>query len=358
MASFRKRGELQWQARITRNGFPPCSKTFNTLAEAEAWARSIEAEMDHGAYVDHARTQNTTLGELLQEYERLIVPHKLHPHQERQRIRRWLENPLATRTLSSLRGRDFSEYRDARRKVGRAENTIRLELQLVSRTFELARKEWGYDGLKNPLKDITKPTGSNARERILEPGEFERLYARLSESGNQWAAPAFELAILTTLRQGTLFALEWSWIKFDKRLIEFPLHARGAANKGVPAKLPLSLRSVAVLRHLAALHQRDRLTDPSHMQAGPVNVDLTQLDGRVFGCSSNAVICVWKRIVKDKESGFPDLRWHDLRHTGVTALFNKGLHPMQVASISGHKTMQMLRRYTHLSPTSLLPLLD
>lgn len=358
MASITKRGELQWQARVVRRGFPQRTKTFCTRAEAEAWARGIEAEIDRGSYVDQSQAQSTTLSELLREYERLVVPHKLHPYQERQRIRRWLENPLATRTLASLRGKDFSGYRDARRKAGRAENTIRLELQLVSRIFELARKEWGYDGLKNPLKDITKPSGSNARERILEPGEFERLHTRLSESGNPWVAPAFELAILTTLRQGTLFALEWSWINFDKRLIEFPPHARGAANKGVPAKLPLSLRAVAVLRYLASLHQSDRLTDPRLMQFGPVNVDVTQLHGPTFGCSTNAVIMVWKRIVKIKESGFPDLRWHDLRHTDVTALFMKGLHPIQVASISGHKSMQMLKRYTHLDPASLLPLLD
>jgi integrase len=358
MASIKKRGELQWQARVIRSGYPQQNKTFNTRAEAEAWARGIEADIDRGTFMDQSRARETTLEELLQEYDRLVIPNRLHPYQERQRLNRWRKHPLAKRTLASLRGKDFSEYRDARRQAGRAENTIRLELQLVSRIFELARKEWGYEGLTNPLKNITKPSGSNARERILELGEFERLYTRLAASGNPWAAPAFELAILTTLRQSRLFAIEWSWINFDKRLIEFPPHARGAANKGVPAKLPLSRRAIAVLRHLASFHQRDYLTNPKHMEAGPVDVDLTQLRGMVFGCSSNAVLMVWKRIVKDTKDGFPDLRWHDLRHTGVTALFMKGLHPMQVASISGHKSMQMLKRYTHLDPTSLLPLLD
>ncbi|WP_027793200.1 site-specific integrase [Paraburkholderia acidipaludis] len=356
MASIYKRGAF-WRAQI-RRGAITLSETFDTQAEAKAWAWDVERQLERGSFIDPRIEKSTTLGELLQDYERLVVPHKRYPGQERQRINRWLETPLATRTLASLRGKDFSLYRDARRKAGRAENTIRLELQLVSRIFELARKEWGYEGLKNPLKDITKPSGSQARERILEPGEFEKLHARLSASENPWAAPAFELAILTTLRAGTLFALEWPWINLAKRLIEIPPHARGTANKGVPARLPLSLRAVSVFRYLAALHQPTRIHDPKRMQIGPVNVDPTQLHGPVFGCSRNAVIMVWKRVVKDKQSGFPDLRWHDLRHTGVTSLFLKGLHPMQVASISGHRSMQMLKRYTHLDPSSLLPLLD
>jgi len=58
------------------------------------------------------------------------------------------------------------------------------------------------DGLPNPLKNIRKPSGTKARDRRLHPGERERerLAAALAESDNSWAAPAFELAIETTLR--------------------------------------------------------------------------------------------------------------------------------------------------------------
>ncbi|VWB85550.1 integrase [Burkholderia lata] len=48
------------------------------------------------------------------------------------------------------------------------------------------------------------------------------------------------------------------------------------------------------------------------------------------------------------------LRWHDLRHEAASRLFEKRLHPMEVASITGHRSMQMLKRYTHLKPESLL----
>jgi integrase len=64
---------------------------------------------------------------------------------------------------------------------------------------------------------------------------------------------------------------------------------------------------------------------------------------RHAGVSCNAVIVVWKRVVKSEER-FQDLLWHDLRHEAVSWLFERGLHPMEVASISGHKSMQMLKR--------------
>ncbi|UVS94945.1 hypothetical protein EFP19_03555 [Burkholderia glumae] len=104
---------------------------------------------------------------------------------------------------------------------------------------------------------------------------------------------------------------------------------------------------------LAALWQHDRLTDPALCQFGPVNVTPNELSGPVFGTSCNAVQLVWKRAVKG-EDGFPNLRWHDLRHEAASRLFEKGLHPLEVASVTGHRSMQMLKRYTHLDPKSLL----
>ena len=59
----------------------------------------------------------------------------------------------------------------------------------------------------------------------------------------------------------------------------------------------------------------------------------------------------WKRTVL--KFGIDDLRWHDLRHEAASRLFEKGLHPMEVASITGHKSPNMLRRYTHLRPEDL-----
>jgi integrase len=196
----------------------------------------------------------------------------------------------------------------------------------------------GMEGLMNPLKNIRKPSVSAARDRRLEPGEYEKIKAVLAESGNPYAAPAFDLAIETSLRQGTLFSLRWEWLDLETRLIRIPLSARGAENKGVPAVLPLSTKARAVL---LSLHPVD--------EAGALQADPS---GPILNTTQNAVRCIWKRVLP--LLGIENLRWHDLQHEAASRLFKKGLHPFEVASITGHKSMQMLKRYTHLKPVSLV----
>jgi len=355
MAYISQRGAY-WRAEIRRRGYKPVYWTFGTKQQAQQWARRVEGEMDSAAYLDRSESERTTLREALERYRRDIVPEKRHPYQENRRIDRWVRHDLAYRTLASLRGADFAKHRDERRSAGRAENTIRLELQIISHLFEIARKEWGMEGLLNPLDNIRKPTGSQARDRRLQPGEFEKLRGFLSDSGNRWAAPAFELAIETSLRQGALFSIRWEWLDVENRMIRFPPGARGAANKGVPAAIPLSRRALTIFRTLAAIGEgADKRLARS--QYGPPDVSFAELRGNVFGTTTNAVICAWKRAVKKASIEDPELntlRWHDLRHEAASRLFEKGLHPLEVASITGHRSMQMLKRYTHLKPESLL----
>jgi integrase len=354
MAYISQRGEY-WRAEVRRRGYKPVYRTFDTKQHAQKWARHIEGEMDAGTFVDRSEAERTTLAEALERYRREIVPEKRHPYQEERRIDRWLTNDLAFRTLANLKGTDFAKYRDKRRAAGRAENTIRLELQVIRHLFEIARKEWGMEGLLNPLDNIRKPSGSKARDRRLRPGEFDKLKSLLSASRNQWVAPAFELAIETSLRQGALFSLRWEWIDLRARVIRFPVDARGADNKGVPAVLPLSMRATNVLRYLAA-HMEGDDTRLARATFGPPDVS-HNLSGPVFATSVNAVICVWKRTLQAAGTKYPELltlSWHDLRHEAASRLFEKGLHPLEVASITGHRSMQMLKRYTHLRPESLL----
>lgn len=354
MAYISQRGEF-WRAEVRRRGYKPVYHTFDTKQQAQKWARRVEGEMDAGSFVDRTEAERTTLAEALKRYRQEIVPEKRHPYQEQRRIARWLDNDLSYRTLANLRGTDFARYRDDRRAAGRAENTIRLELQLIRHLFEIARKEWGMEGLPNPLDNIRKPSGSRARDRRLRPGEFGKLIALLSASRNLWVAPAFELAIETSLRQGALFSLRWEWIDLAARVIRIPVEARGADNKGVPPVLPLSTRAVNVFRNLAAISEGADVR-LSRSNYGPPDIR-HDLSGPVFATSVNAVICVWKRTLRDAAKHDPEiltLRWHDLRHEAASRLFEKGLHPLEVASITGHRSMQMLKRYTHLKPESLL----
>jgi integrase len=328
MASITKRGKY-WRAQVRRRGYPEQFSSFDTKAEADAWARNIENQMDRGIWVSRKEAERTTLGEALERYQLEIVPNKSHPDIEKGKVDRWKRTSLARRYLANLRGVDFAEYRDMRKAMGRADNTVRLELAVVSHVFEIARKEWGMEGLLNPLKNIRKPSGRQARDRRLLPGEFGKLLACLQGSGNPWAPAAFELAVETSMRAGMLFEIKWDWIDIEGGVLRIPSRYRDKANKGVPVELPLSSRARSVLRNLPR-----------------------SSSGDVFGCSRNAVMMVWKRTLK--KLNIENLCWHDLRHEATSRYFELGLNPMEVASITGHKGFAMLQRYTHLRAENLV----
>lgn len=350
MASIKKRGEY-WRAQVRRKGYPTISRTFDTRLQADMWARTTEGAMDQGLFRSLGEAEKTTLGEALERYWVEVGSLKSYPKQEHQRIRHWQAQPLAQRYLSNLRGVDFAAYRDARRKLGRAENTVRLELQLIAHLFNVARKEWGMEGLLNPLNDIRKPSGSRERDRRLMAGEFEALTTELALSGNPWALPAFELAIETTLRQGMLFKLERAWLDASGRFFRVPREHQGKGNKAVPAFVVLSRRAAEIVASLPEGHAGERA-------------------GKLLGCSQNAVSVVWKRALAAARGRYEDaeraasrspkpgylqgLRWHDLRHEGASRLFERGLNPMEASAVTGHRSLNMLRRYVHLAPTQLL----
>jgi len=331
MASITKRGDF-WRAQVRKDG-ESISRTFDTKAQALQWSRHTESEMDRGAYYDRTEAEKTTLLEALERYEREIIARKLYPGQELQRVRHWRRQPLAKRYLATLRGVDFAKYRDDRLAQGKAPATVRQELQVVSHMFEIARKEFGMEYLQNPLKNIRKPSAAgNERDRRLRPGEYDIIKTALAASGNPYALPAFELAIETSLRQGMLFELRWDWVDLDNRVIRIPISYRQKANKGVPIAVPLSTHAVQVLRGMPRA-----------------------ISGKVLDCTSNAVSTIWKRRMKDLK--IEGLRWHDLRHEAASRMAEKGLHPLQIAACTGHKTLNMLRRYTHLKAEDLAAML-
>lgn len=112
MASYRRRGDYQWQARVRRKGYPDQVKTFEQKADAVAWARQIESEMDNRVFVSRAEAESTSLYDLLGRYEREIVPGKRGEAQEKSVIRAWQATDLAKRPVAAVRGADVAKLRD------------------------------------------------------------------------------------------------------------------------------------------------------------------------------------------------------------------------------------------------------
>ena len=326
---------------VRRKGYPLLSKSFKKRTDAEAWAREVEAEMDRGVFVSRKEAENTTLSGALERYEREVSSEKKGRRQEKARIERWKDHPLGKRALAQIQGKDIAAYRDARLKEV-SPNTVRLELAVLSHLFTIAVKEWGMTGLTNPTFQIRKPKLPKGRDRRLLPGELDRI---LSASDSPVFSDLVRFAVETGMRRGELAGMTWDMVDLRKRTVTLP-----ETKNGEKRTVPLSTEAVRVLANLA------RRLDEEVWGIKPDSI--TQAFLRAL---SRARKVYEKECEEKKEKPDPaylvDLTFHDLRHEATSRFFEKGLNPMQVAAITGHKTLQMLKRYTHLKAEDLAEML-
>jgi integrase len=326
MANIRKRGD-RWQVQVRRAGLKPISRTFAYHKDAEAWARDQERRCDMGLHpVGPEIRADITVRDLLERYMAEITPRKKSANNEKIIIRALLRAEFCDELASIAKPMVFARYRDKRLKLVMS-TTIRRELCILSHTFDLARKEWGYSSLENPLKDVRCALDSKPRDRRLERGEFEQLQQRASQSRATYLWPLIRLAVETGMRRGELLSLTWDDVDVDARLARL-YDTKNGENRTVP----LTLEAVSVLQ------------------------GIPQTSTRVFPVSPVAVRQAWVRLVR--RAGIENLRFHDLRHEAISRFFEKGLSVPEVALISGHKTPSQLFRYTQMTPEHVLTKLD
>ncbi|HKN02050.1 MAG TPA: site-specific integrase [Candidatus Binataceae bacterium] len=306
-----------WECRIRRRGFPVQTATFDTKEEAKDWASTVEGDMVRGRFVDQREAERTTLAEALERYEREVLPRKRHERQEKSVVKTLLRHPISRMMLARVRSKDIAAYAARRQAAGIGPQQIRLDLGLLSHLFNIARREWGLEGLGNPVELVSKPRRPPGRNRRLEPGEEDRLVAAAKEYSSE--LPAFlVLALETGMRRAELAGLGWDRIDFERRTAHLP-----DTKTGEPRTVPLSPRALDTLKSLPR-----------------------RLDGRLW---SIGFLDSWTKAFRRtcKRAEIKDLNLHDLRHEATSRFFERGLSIEKVAAITGHKTWAMLRRYTH-----------
>jgi integrase len=329
MATIRKlRG--RWQAQVRRRGIPPRARSFDKRAEADRWARDLEAEADRNGWVDDTRAaEKPTLGELLTRYASQVTPTKRGAVSEKARINSIVRCPIAHRILSKLNSSDIAIYRDERLKCV-APATVVRELSTVSHTIDIATREWGIWLPRNPVKLVRRPPVPRGRTRRLQSGEEQRLLDACDRGRTPLLRPLVILAIETAMRRGELLDLRWAHVDVRLCVAHLPLTKNGDSRD-----IPLSRRAVQTLERL---------------RADGINHE------RVFAVTGNSVRLAFEHL--RVRAGMPDFRFHDLRHEAISRLFEKGFNIAEVATISGHREFKMLQRYTHLRAEDLVARLD
>jgi integrase len=338
MASITQRND-SFRVRIHRKDNKSISRSFKTELEALQWLKKTEAQLELGLYEDEVKNHislKVGFGEAVEKYIPTYSVHKGN-HKTEAGILRILASRWEGRSLNAISKQDIVLLKEELLAKGRAASTVNHYLNALSQLYQIAINEWGLK-LNNPISGIKRmPEPQGRMKRLSKEAEVTLLCycIRLKLS---YLADMIIVALETGMRCGEILSMRWVDVDFINRRVLLR-HTKNGDSRQVP----LTSRAKEVFEKLTSQNTSDL----------------------VFPHCRWAIRRHFIRVVKESakthkgaQNPFTDLRFHDLRHEALSRLSDKGLNVIELAHISGHKTLAMLRRYTHPCHKTLLSKLD
>jgi len=335
MASIRKR-EGSWVAEVRRVGHKSVSKSFPTKSLASEWARKIEAEMDASRYQDSRSLNSITFGDLLDRYTLEIG--SLRPFgRNKAAVLKTLKADLGSCPLSNLTVERLNRYVDSRRIAGAGGVTVGIDLTYIGGVLRTASALWkmpvdlaAVADARVRLAHLGISTKSRERNRRPTLDEIDRLCQHFHAKGSRQRVPIVDVihfAIATAMRLGEIINLKWTDLNETDRTIIIRNRKHPTEKNGNDQEVPLLGTAFEIVKRQP------------------------QLSDRIFPVTEGTVSTIFPRACRTL--GIVDLTFHDLRHEGVSRLFEQGYSIEQVALVSGHRDWKMLARYTQIRAKDL-----
>jgi integrase len=356
MGTIVKRGELQWQAKIRRKGFPVQSRTFMYKDDAEKWIRATEHELETSGFVDRREAEKNSLAEVLKRYRQEITPTKKSAAIESIKIDVILrDSALSKLKMSAITSTAIAAWRDRRLKLVTGA-TVNREIDIISSVLNHARREWGIH-VENPIPYVKRPEKARARERRFSLLEEQYLLDALDKgerksngtfgkgARNAWLAPLVRFALETAMRRGEMLSLQWENVDLNRRTAFLP-----DTKNGDSRNVPLSSRAVSILAALPCqLGDDDRYGDSRRGQVFLTTaMALRKGFGRAIERAQGAYACDCRKARQRPIPGFlEDIHFHDTRHEAASRIAEKLSNILELSAVTGHKDVRMLKRYYH-----------
>lgn len=339
MANIQKRinskGEASYKVLVRRKGYPTQTATFKRLTDARDWAKITEAAMRENRFFNNTEAKRHTVAQMIDRYLKMMAKDAPKRYRDVAPMLAWWRKELGHCILADLSKALLSETIDklSARTIGSGDSErpisparINRYLSAFSHACRYAVNEWGWLE-RHPMDTIRRKSEPRGRVRYLNDDERKRFLAICKASGNPHLYPIVVLALSTGARRGEILPLRWHQVDFSRNVIV--LHDTKNKERRV---LPLAGHAYELMKDMAeSRHLATDLVFPSPTDMHkPVNI-----------------LRAWN--VALEKAGLEDFRFHDLRHSCASYLAMNGASSNEIAAVLGHKTLQMVKRYSHLS---------
>lgn len=339
MASITKRiskdgKKTSYQVEIRRKGLPPVRKTFPTEKAARDFATLTEAKVLKNEATNLREATKWTIPQVIQWYRENPNPdRKLETKKHYNRLA-FLEKEFAKFTVASLTASLLQKWIRKRLEFNQPATVYHYYVALKNALVYHAIDK-GYS--QNIFNLVKCPSKSNRRERRLSEEEtrilFKTIYNTCRVKRNELRV-AILFALETGCRIGEMLKLKWSNVNLAQRTATFVW----TDTKTKRARtIPLTTIATNILRWIHRHHHQH----PDDRVFKFYNVNEHHLS-RQF-----KIVC--------KRAGMADMVWHSLRHEATSRYFERTtLTDVEIASITGHQDLNMLKHYSHLRPNLLV----
>lgn len=360
MATIQKRTHktgTTYRVMVRMKGFPPQQRTFKRLTDAKQWAQDTESAIRKGEFKNVVRTAATkTLQDVIDRFRKEVFVHRAETTKraEGSFLTYW-EKTLGQYALAYITAdmvsdklAELAAAGDGRRKPAdgdeadkpkatpkpKSRKTLKHYRDTLAVLFKYAM-QWGWVG-SSPLDGVNKINKiRNERIRYLSENERKKLLDACKASDNEHLYPVVVFALSTGARKSEILGLSLSDIDLSRDTAILRDTKNG------------DTRAVPVVHHLydllkAQVEKVDAFYDKLEFPA-PRRWLFPRRDGQ----EPIDIRKAWENA-RDA-AGIDDFRFHDLRHSTASYLAMNGASLVEIAEILGHRTLQMVRRYAHLS---------
>lgn len=342
MATIEKRvskdGDISYRVRVRLKGHPEQTATFTRLTEARNYAENTASAIRERRHFKTAEAKKHTLAEVIDKYNRTVLSKRPRSEAFRKQQLEWWRKEIGPYSLADITPALLSDCKEklakgktqnidstTKEKTTRSAATINRYLAALSHALSVAANQWQWLE-SNPMLKVEKEKEPRGRVRYLSDEERENLLKACKANRSKSLYPIVVLALATGMRKSEVCGLTWEDVDFRTGRITL----RETKN-GEVRVVPLRGHAKEILEAYSKVRRiRSNLVFPGDKADQPIKI----------GPTFNSAV---------KKAGISDFRFHDLRHSCASYLAMNGCTLLEIAEVLGHKTLAMVKRYSHLA---------